>query len=333
MKKIVFLFALLGLWACQTGEKIPDVTDINVDVNLKRFEKDLFEMKTDGLENLQQQYPEFFPFYIFEMQQLAKRSMPDSTISNEILAFTQNPDIRTVYNDVLSTHPNTNDLEKELKSAFQFVKHYFPQTKVPEIVSFIAPFQYQAITIDLDLLGIGLDMHLGADYQFYPTAGQPQYLTQTFKPENAAVHGIKAYAKALLPENKRLNKMLDKMIYNGKILYFLDKVMPYTEGHQKIGYTPEQLQWCAENEIQIWAYFLEKNWLYETNSGKYMKYVNEGPTSPGMPPESPGNVGSWVGWQIVKQFAKNNPDVDLAELWTIEDGQQILKMSKYKPGN
>jgi len=73
--------------------------------------------------------------------------------------------------------------------------------------------------------------------------------------------------------------------------------------------------------------------LYETQSKLYGKYVNDGPTSSGMPAESPGNVGSWVGWQIVRAFMQQHPGFSLQKLMDIEDGQYILSKSKYKPKN
>ena len=50
-----------------------------------------------------------------------------------------------------------------------------------------------------------------------------------------------------------------------------------------------------------------------------------------MPSNSPGKVGAWLGWQIVKAYMKENPNTTLKELIAIKDGQKILTGSKYKP--
>jgi uncharacterized protein YjaZ len=45
--------------------------------------------------------------------------------------------------------------------------------------------------------------------------------------------------------------------------------------------------------------------------------------------ESPGQVGAWIGWQIVRSYAKNN-DVPVAKLLEI-NAKELFKKSKYKP--
>ena len=45
--------------------------------------------------------------------------------------------------------------------------------------------------------------------------------------------------------------------------------------------------------------------------------------------ESPGRVGAWIGWQIVRSFAKNN-DVPIEELLKM-NAKEIFEKSKYKP--
>jgi uncharacterized protein YjaZ len=45
--------------------------------------------------------------------------------------------------------------------------------------------------------------------------------------------------------------------------------------------------------------------------------------------QSPGRIGVWLGWQIVKSFMQNN-DVSLQKLLTI-DSEDLFKKSSYKP--
>jgi hypothetical protein len=55
-----------------------------------------------------------------------------------------------------------------------------------------------------------------------------------------------------------------------------------------------------------WNLFKQNNLLYETNLQKIMPFVLDGPNSQGLPLEAPGNIGSWIGWQIVKSYCKKN---------------------------
>jgi hypothetical protein len=50
-----------------------------------------------------------------------------------------------------------------------------------------------------------------------------------------------------------------------------------------------------------------------------------------MPPESPGNTGSWLGWQIIRTYMKKHPEVTLKDLIQLKDAQKILDDSGYRP--
>lgn len=339
MKKICcgLFLSLILILACNSNEnKIPDVSNLKVQkVEISRFEKDFFELDTlnfqSAFDKLKIKYPEFLSLYLFEIQGIASPSDSDLILSDKIKSFIYNPDIRKVYNQAQIEYADLSGISEDFETAFQYLKYYLPNLPQPQLFSYVAPFQHQALTIGNDKLGIGLDMHLGKDYEFYASAGHPQYLSKTFTKEHLLANSFMAYAKSLIVENRNKNRLIDKMIYQGKLLYLVEQLLPLYDKKLFIGYTSEQLSWCERNEIQIWSFWIEQQLLYETKSVKYGRFVSPSPTTAGMPTESPGNIGSWSGWQIVKAFMKNNPDTTMAELLAIEDGQQILKLSGYKP--
>jgi uncharacterized protein YjaZ len=98
-----------------------------------------------------------------------------------------------------------------------------------------------------------------------------------------------------------------------------------------MGYTKEQLEWCIKNESNIWAFFIEQKLLYSTVVQQYIKYISDGPTTNGLPKESPAKIGAWIGWQIVKAYMNNNPAITLEQLLKEKDAQKILNNSNYKP--
>ena len=71
--------------------------------------------------------------------------------------------------------------------------------------------------------------------------------------------------------------------------------------------------------------------MYDKDLKQLKGLVEVAPTSPGMPPESPGNTGSWVGWQIIKAYMENNSNITLEQLLQEQDTQKILTKSRYKP--
>jgi hypothetical protein len=60
-------------------------------------------------------------------------------------------------------------------------------------------------------------------------------------------------------------------------------------------------------------------------------YIGEGPFTQGFSQElSPGNIGQWLGWQIIKKYLSKNPDITPEELMKT-DSKIILEEAKYKP--
>jgi hypothetical protein len=58
---------ILILISCNSSNNKPNVSDIKIDVNIFRFDKDFFSMNTDrlneSLNELERKYPSFLPLY------------------------------------------------------------------------------------------------------------------------------------------------------------------------------------------------------------------------------------------------------------------------------
>jgi hypothetical protein len=132
--------------------------------------------------------------------------------------------------------------------------------------------------------------------------------------------------------DKSLGKgLVEQMIEKGKQWWLLDKFLPATPDSIKTGYTKQQLSWCNENEGLIWNEIIttEKD-LYTKDPQTLQNYIGEAPFTQSMGPNSPGNIGQWVGWRIVKKFADKNPSMSLTDVLKT-DARKILEEAKYKP--
>lgn len=340
---LCIMVTLFFFISCKKNEKKippPDVSSIQADVALHRFDQAIFQLDTTQLlpstQKLAAQYPDFFPFYVQELMQLGLWNTADSSqnlpnTAKELSAFINNSDMRGVYDSVQTHFKEADFLKKDFEQAFRYYKYYFPNRRIPDIYTCISAFKVAAFTYDTTALGISLDMYLGKNYPVYSLVGIPKYLSDFYEPSYLVSNSIKAWAMNMMSDEGRQLRLIDKMVRNGKMLYIADKLLPATPDSIKMAYTAEQMQWCEREEFNIWTFFLENNLLYETESRKVDKYVHEAPTSSGMPPESPGNIGSWIGWRIVDSYMKKNPNLSLEALIQMKDGQQILQASGYKP--
>ncbi|MGL5111068.1 MAG: gliding motility lipoprotein GldB, partial [Flavobacterium sp.] len=125
---------------------------------------------------------------------------------------------------------------------------------------------------------------------------------------------------------------LSQMIFAGKELYVKELLLPNYTDASRIGYTDEQDKWCTENEGYIWRYFIEKEMLYSVDSKLAPRFIQPAPFSKfylEIDNDSPGQVGAWIGWQIVRSYMKNNP-IPVTELLS-KNAKEVFEKSKYKP--
>lgn len=312
-----------------------DVSNIQVELEIKHFEKDLGKLNPENfkedLAELEAKYPKFYPVFKSEIFGWNRASRANDSLFNQQFAlYLQDPYAREVYDSIAHKFADFSKIEAELEKAFKHYKYYFPDREIPQIVSFVSNFTYASFTIDSSVLAIGLDMFLGKDFKYYQSLF-PTYLSETLSPEYLTASCMNVVGSMVFEPELDDNKLISAMISAGKELYFVDRMLPDAPDYVKIGYTPEKLEWCKENEAQIWNFFIEKDLLFKTNNAETAKLMNPGPSTAGMPNKSPGKIGVWVGWQIVRRFMLNNPDVEFEELMTQYSAQSILQGSKYKP--
>ncbi len=332
---LIFLTSLLFI-ACGRSKKI-DVSNIDVHVNIERFDRDLDLMRAKPVNTevvaMLKKYGIFYQDYMERIIQAgAIRDTNYYKTVRDVLASQAYLDLK---HEVDSIYPNLDKQNTEIAEAFKYIKYYFPKKKLPKVYAYFSGFQAQT-SIGDGYFAIGLDMFLGANSKFYPalTETLPHYITRRFTPDNITPRIVEAIAREdMFPESKQDKSLLSMMVYNGKILYFMDRILPDVPDSVKIGYTPKQMKWCDDFKSHIWGYFLEENLLYETDFEKIQKYIGEAPFTPGLGEknESAPRLAVWTGWQIVKQYMDKHPEITLPQLMADNDAQKILNESKYRP--
>jgi len=315
------------------GKNIPDVSNIKVKVQIRRFEQDLFALDTAnlqmGADKLALQYPTMMP--LFTNNLIHDQTNPAETPIQALSGFLKAPQIRALNDSVQKAYPDLRWLEKDLNRLFQFYKYYFPAKPTPEVVTFISEYATDAFTASDSLCGIGLDLFLGENYSGYNPEVFPAFIRRQFKPNYICVRLAKALAQNLMPPPPSERRLLDLMLYHGKLLYLTDCLLPETPDSMKMGYTQLQMEGCYANEKEVWARMLDQNLLYSADYTKIRKLVEPSPNAPAVFQEAPGEIGNWVGWQIIKSYMKRNPNTTIDELLNFKDAQKFLELAKYKP--
>lgn len=316
MKKLFIISILILFLSCKKENKIEEkVTTIPVQFKIERFDKMFYESNPENLASVKAQYPFLFP-----------QEYADSVWINKL----KDPLLKQLYSEVNKKYPSMGTIENDLESLFQHIQYYFPAYKTPRVITIINEVDTDAKAIYADTIAfVSLDCYLGKDHRFYSDFTDYQRLTLEKNQILPDLVTSFSYGKIAPPKDKTL---LSLMIYHGKELYLKDKLIPEYSDAAKIAYTEEQITWSKENEYQMWSYFIENDLLYEANIKNEFRFINEAPFSKfylEIDNESPGRVGQWLGWQIVRSYMDNN-DVPLQQLLTT-DAKTIFERSKYKP--
>ena len=335
MKKIavVLLVAFYAL-SCKDEKHIPDVSAIKVELDIKRFDKDFFAIDTvdvaASLTKLHEKYPGFLYDYLYNI--VGIEPLPDS-VNKKVRRFIY--DYKPVAEAVAQKFPSVENIEKEVHKGFQFVKYYFPDYKLPKhLITFTGPIEGYANVLTNDGLAIGLQLYLGKDYPVYQTGYVREvyadYQSRRFEPAYIPVNCMKNIMDDIYPSVTPDQPLVYQMIEAGKRLYMLDMFLPETADSLKTGYTQQQLDGCYANEAGIWNFFLQNNLLYATDAAQTRDYVSDGPRTEVLGDSSPGFIGQFVGWQIVKKWMQEHDKVTLQELLKTP-AKQIFEEAKYKP--
>lgn len=321
-----------GVLGCNSASDAPDVSHIAVQVRLDHFDRDLFALDTAnleaGLQQLALKYPDFLPFFVTEIAH--DPNNPDESPLDAMRGFITAPQVRRLYDSCQAAYPDLRWLQPELEQLLRYYRYYFPQKPLPVFTTAVTEFIGDAYAVNDTLVMIGLDMFLGEQFSGYNPDIFPQYLRRQFVREYMPVKiGLALSSQIVGPPPGE--KILDYMINNGKILYVQDALQPAIPDSMKMGYTRAQMEGCYVNEQEVWARLLELGVLYQNLNSKNQKIVMPSPSADNVFQEAPGEIGNWVGWQIVKAYMKRYPETSLSDLLNLRDAQQFLEKAKYKP--
>lgn len=296
-----------------------------IDVHIKRYGKALFTIDTtqfgEGLHKIQPLFPHFLD-----------ADLNDSANIEQLYTFVTDTQTRKLFQKTMEVYPDLNGLETSLSDAFSRYHYFFPDNTIPVIYTYVSDMHYeQPVWIKDSVMVLALDVYLGKDFFLYPHLGLPQYKIRCMTPEYVVTDVLKAMYFMDVWPNPKQKTLLDRMIAGGKLLYYLDAVLPKTSDTIKICYPETKLKWAEENEKQVWAFIVQNELLYATDFKTQSNLIQDGPFTTGFSNESPSRLGVFIGWKIIRAYMSEHPETSLQDLINLNDAQLILQQSGYKP--
>ncbi len=314
MRKILYVCLLILIGCADENQLEKEIAAIPLDVNVVRFDQVFLNATPSDLPKLKEAYPLFFP-----------SSVPDST-----WVYTMNDPLqKELKTQIDSVFTDFAPVQRGIKSLLQHVEFYFPEYDTPKVYAVTSEDYRKKVVFYQDVVLIALNTYLGANHKYYE--GIQKYISNTFEKEVIPIDMATEFAYAQVKPSRE-RTFLSKMIFYGKVQYIKSLLVPKASVAMQFGYTQQQADWAAANEKQVWTYFLEKDLLYSTNSKLDARFLNLAPFSKfylEIDNESPGGIGRYIGYQIVKAYMENN-DVSLQNLLG-KPSKEIFNNSKFKP--
>lgn len=315
-KFFIILTVVFFIIQCKKNNVEDEINSIPISINFDRFDKKFYNIDSFKLNDLKKEYSYLFPEKFDDIVWVNRRKDSLQLI---------------LKNAIEKKIENFDFVEDEINYLFKHVIYYFPKTNIPKIVTLINNVDYQSKIIYLDsLVLISLDTYLGKNHEIYN--GIPNYIKYDMDISFLSSHiADKFLDRKINYPNERT--FLSQMLYYGKKLYLKEKLLPLKNDTILIGYSKKDFTWAKENEIYIWKYFIEKELLYNTDSKLIRRFLDPSPFSKfylEIDNQSPGKIGRWIGWQIVKSFMKKNPEVKIEDL-ILKSSQELFIKSGYKP--
>ncbi|MCX7955391.1 MAG: hypothetical protein N3A01_09430 [Bacteroidales bacterium] len=324
---VVVFILLLSKCVTEYPENLP-----NIDVKFYYFYKELFETPVDSIP---QKVPYFakkyYPFYdLFCVYVINIEHSGTVKHPLYLQAFVSDYNMQKVYQYIQKKYPSTSDVNEQIIKSLRHLKYYFPEIPVPTVYYYHGGFNKPIIASD-SLIGIGLDMYLGKNCEFYPQLKMPYYRIRKTEKDYIVFDAIFNYFGARYPFNFKADNVLSNIIHEGRLLYVIKKILPFIPDTIIFGFSEKQLKWCEKSERSMWRFLIDKKKLFSTNMMDIKRYTNDGMFTTTFPRESPARAAVWLGYKIVEKYMQENENITLKELLQEDDYQKILRKAYYNP--
>jgi len=342
-----FLILLFNLTACKNSYQSPVLTAPAFSLKVERIDTALFQLDSLGLQQngraLQKKYSFIKEVFLSNIL-LLDSNQGDREVTNELYSFVK------AYQPIYKETKKMNLVaiaQPQLQQLFTYFHYYFPSYHLPStLIYFIGPLEGFANTMGDDDMAIGLQMYMGASSPWYQSSKvqglYPNYMSQRFTPDFIPIMAAQNLWMDMQAASSMIKNtpssfsssinFMQQMVQEGKKIVTLQKLLPQSKIENILGYTTAQWQHIQESESDIWKYILKMNLLYSKDPKLLKNMMEEGPFNIYFGNEIPANVGSYLGYQIVQSWLKQQSPIkqdDLNSLLKMSE-RQLWEESKYQ---
>jgi len=326
MKCWPYFFLAIVLCACEPDkeEKCLIAPEVTIDLSFSSLEDSIPVIHTkQGLVDFFSRHVALRDIFF------ARKNYPsDSAFINKLFKRFVHPSFDTLLMETKKVFGDGQGLKNEFRVAFANIKYYYPEFIIPRVETVITGMESDLFVSDT-LVIVGLDYYLGKKAKYRPNMYEymlKRYERNFIVPSALLLYGIDSKYNHV---NLSDRTVLAEMITYGKAYYFAKQMLPCSPDSVFIGYTAREIEGATVNQDMIWKRLVDDEALFSTSQQMKQRFIAERPKTYEVGNECPGRIGTWVGWQIVNEYMKQNPQTVLPELMKMTDSQKIFKGSKY----
>lgn len=286
---------------------------------------DLLLMRGEGADALMRSHDALGHLW----SQLLGNKRPEGA-ADLLARFAADTSMQRLQDSIELRYPASCALGAQLHEGFARLQREIPALRIPSIYYINSGFNASVLLGD-SLLAIGLDRFLGASCPYYEWLGIPHYMARWMCPERVAPQALEAWLATEYPSPPEWVTVLDRMVDRGRLRYCLRYALPALPDSVVLGYSGRELEWFARNERAVWVHMTDYKLLYNRDPLTVSQMTEPGPFTNYYGQDSPGEVGGWIGYRIVSEYMRKNPNTSLADLLAVPTAQAILLGAKYKP--
>lgn len=327
-------FSAIVLAGCADHRFEADLSNIEYRAEFERLDREVFALDRNeplpGYRELLEKHGVVFADYVEDIMRTGKADNPMT--ASLLMRFTDDRVWKGLQEHIESVFPHLGPFEQELGYGLKRYAYFFDESDLPRLAAYNSGYNVGIYPAD-EWLGVGLEWYAGTEHKFVkqlPPDLFPQYKRDKMQPQFLVPNALRGWLLYRFREKAEGENLLAELVFAGKVTY-LTKVLLELDGEQRVlNFSDAQMMWCEKNEYDIWKNLVERDMIFSDDKMEINKLMNDGPFTPGMPQESPGGVGKWIGYRMVKHYMDKNPDTTLRQLMALDDHRRILK--HYKPG-